>query len=129
MLAMALLISLPITLSGGIEYPKTCPYGINILNLSTDTFRESEEFCLAADLPKKASLSVKISGGGVIMSVAPNNPVNFSYNRQTDTFTVNHGGQSAYMHIMLSTQENHVLEYYENGSVSPTRTREITFIP
>ncbi len=119
------------------EYSEFCNYGRNILYLENDTFQVDEGLGLAADLPEGTSLMVKLSGGIWFMSVSSiTNWIYSGYNSITRSqeFTATAPGGSSELHIIIpwenvdsnNTDDHKILiEYFENGSSSPTRSKEI----
>ena len=118
-------------------YPETSGYGKNVLYLERDTFSTSDDLSLAANLPEGTSLMVKLKGGLWGYRAFSQGPKNwditiYDNNNQEQEFTAISPGQICDLSILFNVPvgEQHVftIEYYENGAVSPTRTRQITVI-
>ncbi|MCL2511183.1 MAG: hypothetical protein FWF09_03945 [Bacteroidales bacterium] len=143
----------PLTVS--ITYPATGASGDNILSeyvTEVTTLRGPEyNYSMKADVPEGMSLKIVLKGGFYASWYYSNTPppinwtVNFpDYDSETQifiqTFTVTEGGKpndlaiQAYDPIGLDgqtqiTDQSYIMvEYYENGSVTPTKTKTMKVI-
>lgn len=110
-----------------IVYPEFSNYGENILFGEKTIF--TSNMSLAAELPKGASLKIVIKNGMWYYRNDPCGPVNwtiseYNYGLQQQTFTVTESGKSCDVFILFNPG-THVIEYYENNSVTPTRIKTI----
>ncbi|MFC2113611.1 hypothetical protein ACFLTA_10115 [Bacteroidota bacterium] len=115
-------------------YQKTSEYGHNVLYLDRDTFYTSEELSLAAELPAGTSLKVIMKGGMWHYRAFPMGPKNWDISiyhsgTQSQEFSATSPGDSSDVNIKFTvetgSQSKFIIEYYENGTSSPTRIREI----
>jgi len=126
-----------------IEYPEYSSYGLNILNSSVDSIVSNTGYSMAADLPRGVSLKIRLSGGLWGIRISPNGPVNwnlseYAWDTESQEFTAIESGKPCNLLIQFdpyspndSTKRAHniLVEYYENLSALPTRTKTITVTP
>lgn len=115
-----------------IVYPEFSNYGENILfgdkvNFSPGFFVSS----LSAELPKGTSLKIIIKGGLWGYRGMPNGPINWTittYNetKQEQSFTATESGKNCDLSIQFESG-THTIEYYENNSIIPTKTKIFTY--
>lgn len=109
--------------SNSIEYPEFSNYGENILYGDKTNF--SSGLSLSANLPKGTSLKIVIKGGIWYYRAIPNGPVNWTisdYNNEQQTFVATESGKSCDLSIEFASG-THTIEYYENNSLTPTKTK------
>jgi hypothetical protein len=132
--------------TGLINYPEFSVYGENILFADKSNFNTTTRYSLAADLPEGAELKIKLSGGLWFYEVAPNGPKNwtvsqYNENDQTQIFTSTLPGKESDMKIQFAIpykfkgdsinnpgtihNDTITIEYYENLSEFPTKTKTI----
>ena len=119
--------------TNNIVYPEFSNYGENILFGNKTTFSSSSALSMAANLPFGTALKIiiKISDNNHIWGIqaAPNGPINWSMstfnNSMTQTFTAINSGTNSDLIISFSPGV-YTVEYYENNSTTPTRTKDIT---
>ncbi|HWR57446.1 MAG TPA: hypothetical protein VN328_01040, partial [Thermodesulfovibrionales bacterium] len=123
-----------------IQYPQNGPNGLNILfgtedltipaTIDTTISDPGKFYDLAADLPKGASLKVimKLTAGKPWgLNVISN--WNYSiWNGADQTFTAIESGKSYSLRLYLLKGTSFVIEYYENNSITPTRTKQVTVV-
>jgi hypothetical protein len=111
--------------------------GRNVLCLGKDTFHVGQELSLAADLPEGTSLRIVLSGGLWWYRVMPNGPENwdisiYDYVGQLQEFKATSPGERSDVNINFDvprgSSSKFKIDYYENTSESPTRTREIVVV-
>ena len=115
-----------------ITYPATGASGINLLNDSVVKFKSSIGYSLTANLPEGTALKVVIRGTKGTWSYraipAPTNWLVGMFDNATlsQTFTVTKTGEANDCYIIFGNNADSVIvEYYENGSLTPTRTKTI----
>lgn len=94
------------------------------------------DYSIAADLPKGASLKIILKGGVWYYRVSPDGPVNwdvsqYNFSQKSQIFTSIETGTSCDISIhfgFVNEQEDLQIEYYENGSSSPTKIKNLTII-
>ena len=128
-------------LQGVIVYPKHGKYGL--LNVLADDFVEAKkteygrfEYSLYAEVPVGAGLKIVIKtksddpymDWGGIVTVGIENWRYTYYDRiaKSNTFTVWESGKPADLSVVFGS--NCYIEYYENGSKTPTKVKEIKVI-
>ncbi len=123
--------------SQSIVYPEFSEYGENILFGDKTLFSTFRDYSLSAYLPRGASLVIKLSGGLWFYRASPRGPVNWKiseYNSQmkTQTFTVEESGTSCDLGIQLAFGQDStnleagiLIEYFENGSETATRSKMV----
>ncbi|NLJ82485.1 MAG: hypothetical protein GX330_05100 [Bacteroidales bacterium] len=120
--------------SKNIDYPEFSTYGENILygekTSFSDDWSSDWNLSLAANLPKGASLKIIIKGGLWSYEALPNKPVNwtiseYDFNLQQQTFTATESGKNCDLIISFEESGTYTIEYYENNSTIPTRTKTI----
>lgn len=118
-------------------YHKTSTYGRNILFLETDTFYITQKLSMAAELPEGTSLRIVLSGGMWGYRVSPGGPKNwditiYDFGMQIQEFRATMPGDSSDLRIMFEVPQGlsgkFRIDYYENGSESPTRIRDIMVV-
>lgn len=129
--------------TASIQYPEFSNYGENILFLGKTEFKVNQkdvnqEYSMAADLPPGAHLKIKLSGGIWYYRVLPDGPVNWDVSRYdqeslSQTFTSVNPDQSCDLNIefefigdSLTSGTGILVEYFENLSDTPTRTKVLT---
>lgn len=131
-----------------IEYPQYSNYGENILYADKTDIIPEVWYSMAAILPEGADLKVVISGGLWYLVAMPDGPVNWSkttYDSEAkrQIFTAMETGKSCDLKIQFKApfmetgdttdlsgiiQDNEItIEYFENNSVTATRTKTILF--
>lgn len=117
-----------------IDYPETTKYGVNVLSGDADSLAVSiqNEFSFAANVSKGGSLKIVMKGGNWRYYIAPFPPINWditSYDNvnQEQTFTVTESAKESNLKLMFDSG-NPVIEYYENNSLVPTKTKHILII-
>ncbi len=120
--------------SKNIDYPEFSTYGENILYGEKTSFNDDWSsdwnLSLAANLPKGVSLKIIIKGGLWSYEALPNKPVNwtiseYDFNLQQQTFTATESGKNCDLIISFEESSTYTIEYYENNSTIPTRTKSI----
>jgi hypothetical protein len=132
--------------TGFIDYPETSPYGNNILNDKDSVFTIGvmDKYSMAANLPKGASLKIKLefaeggdpAGAYWAFEAAPSGPINWKntiYDSENNSqiFEVMESGEIADLKIMfMATAESNIrINYYENNPDTVTKSRIITITP
>lgn len=108
-------------------------YGRNILHESVDTIYKRQGYSLVASLPSGVTLKVKLRGCLWWIQTAPEGPLNwnfsnFNFNDYSQVFTTIEPGKESELHISFDEpriRDNLIIEYYENNSENPTKTREV----
>ncbi len=135
-----------------IEYPEFSNYGENILFPGKIIFNENSRYSLAANLPHGTLLKVVLRGGLWHYAVLSDGPVNwtvsrYNENEQQQSFTSTESGKDCDLKIEFTipyTQTDTVnndtsvyvlptkpetdtifIDYYENMSEEPTKTKTI----
>jgi len=115
-----------------IQYPKTSPYGINILNdsLTTIDYNINENFgySMAAYLPIGTNLKIILRGGLWWYRAMPNGPINWTislYSNEIQTFIATESGKNCDLAIQLPYNDTITIEYYENNSITPTKIKQL----
>ncbi len=109
-------------ITNNIIYPEFSNYGENILYEDKVSF--GSNLSLAAELPNGTSLKIVIKGGMWSYEVMPNGPVNWTiseYENGEQTLVATESGTNCDLNIEFEPG-THTIEYYENGSESPTKT-------
>jgi len=119
-----------------IEYPEFSDYGENILFGDKNAFIKEEMYSMAADLPPGAELTVRLSGGLWGYETLPDGPVNwdvsdYDWESESQVFSSIESGRSCDLIITFladttATGEGILVEYFEDQSGAPTRTKMIT---
>jgi hypothetical protein len=113
-----------------IDYPEEGLYGKNILSLN-DTIYGGDYFSLAANLAEGTSLKIKINGFDSAMwyyAVGSSNNwsiTQFDYETKSQEFTAIESDHSCDLN-MLFDNGKFLIEYFEMGATSPTRSKTIT---
>ncbi len=118
-----------------IDYPAKGGFGDNILNLGRDTFYNNVNYSMAANLSTNCSVKIFMKGGMWWYTAIPTptnwtvSAYNFSDSSQTFTSTFNGEPCDLSIHFAADTSNsksgNISIEYYENGNISPTRTKTL----
>lgn len=119
-----------------IDYPEISNYGINILHdsiIKVECVKGKEPipiYSMAADLPVGTSLIIVLKGGIWYYRVDPDGPINwtvsqYNFNNESQTFKATVSGQSCDLNIEFYGPDTLAIEYYENNSVLPTKTKEV----
>ncbi|MFW5821698.1 MAG: hypothetical protein ACOCWA_10425 [Bacteroidota bacterium] len=135
-----------------IEYPEFSNYGENILYPGKTNFNQNTGFSLAANLPHGTRLKVVLRGGLWYYEVLPEGPVNWTVSRYNETeqqqsFTSTESGKDCDLKIEFTIPYTHTdtiyndssiyvqptkpetdtifIDYYENMSEEPTKTKTI----
>jgi hypothetical protein len=124
--------------TGGIKYPETGKYGLNILDLEKTEYA-SDTYSMKAILPEGTSLQVKIMGEfhwyfPAFQTDTGWNPSEWNNSDNSRTFTSVHTGEIDFEMMLESFQSDSLITYtnkidilvYENSTVEPTWTKEIT---
>lgn len=114
-----------------IVYPELSPYGENVLYGDRTAFSDYE-CSMAANIPIGSSLKIVLKNSSWHIRVMPNGPINWtlsSYNNenQSQTFTATESGKSCDLFFQFASSDPITVEYYENNSITPTRTKIIYF--
>jgi hypothetical protein len=112
-----------------IEYPKTGLYGSNILSIN-DTIYSGYDYSLAANVPERTTLMIKITGmsAGQIWYYSLGSNANWSITQFTgnsQTFTAISSGASCDLHMVEFSPGYYLIEYFESSSSNPTRKKII----
>ncbi|MFW5872887.1 MAG: hypothetical protein ACOCVN_02760 [bacterium] len=129
-----------------IQYPENSNYGENILYPGKNNFKTFNNYSLAADLPIGTNLKVVLKGGNWYYQTMPNGPINWDVSNydhalKIQEFTSKEGGKSCDLKIGFSieqpqaggdstnweliTKDTITVEFYENNSGVPTKTKMI----
>lgn len=119
-----------------IEYPEYSTYGENILYGNKVEFLSMPgTYSMAANLPVGNQLRIKMTGGYWGISIMPDGPVNWEFSKFDDqnksqVFTVKESGTPSDLKIMFDFGDPIIpfdvtVEYFENSSDVPTRTKVI----
>ena len=114
-----------------IEYPEYSEYGENVLFEDKANFKSFPEFnTMAADIPIGNTLKIILTGGFWGIQTLPDGPVNWEYSQydqinKTQTFTVKEPGTSSDLKIVFEPGETITIEYFENSTVTPSKTKVI----
>ncbi|MDX2430497.1 MAG: hypothetical protein QNK35_06160 [Bacteroides sp.] len=122
--------------SESIVYPEFSEYGENVLFGDKSIFDNYADYSLSAYLPRGASLMIRMSGGMWYYRVSPNGPLNWKvseYNMttKTQTFTAIESGASCDLAFQFgfdqdsTNLEGILIEYFENGSETATRSKTV----
>lgn len=114
--------------TNNIIYPEFSTYGENILFGDKTTF--SSNLSLAANLPKGSSLKIIIKSGRWAYQIGQNGPINWAISTydnelQQQTFTAIESGRSCDLNFEFIQGSSHIIEYYENNSLIPTRVKTV----
>lgn len=128
-----------------IEYPEFSDYGENILYEDKSNFKTNFKYSLAANLPEGTKLKVILKGGLWYYEVLPSGPKNWTvsqYNESTQSqiFTSSESGKECDLKIDFDIpymyngdslnspdiqSDTITIDYYENSSEIPTKTKVI----
>jgi len=124
--------------TNSIEYPEYSIYGENILYGDKADFIINIGYSLAANLPVGTNLTIRLSGGLWYYQTLPNGPVNWSvseydHEARSQQFTSKQPGEPCDLIIefgftgdSLNSGTGILVEYFENLSDKPTRTKKLT---
>jgi hypothetical protein len=118
------------TYSNNIVYPETGLFGQNVLFGNRSTIAVGE-YSITANLPKGTSLKIVVTSDRVAFGAFPDTPVNFTLSN--NTLTSVESGKSCDIKFVVRpaytffeyTNNNIVIDIYENGNVTPTHTKTI----
>lgn len=120
------------------SYPATTNYGRNILNDAITECTIGKKYSVAADTPEGLALRIVIKGGVWYLNGGIDGPINWqasSYNKNKQTFTSYQSGLRSDLKIEFpgtdgngNTVEYITIEYYENLSSTPTKTKKIRLV-
>lgn len=118
-----------------VDYPVKGSFGDNILYLGRDTFSYNVNYSMAANLSPNCSVKIFMKGGmwWYIALPAPINWTVSGYNfaDSSQIFNSTFNGQPCDLSILFtadtskSNSGNISIKYYENGNISPTRTKTL----
>lgn len=116
-----------------ISYPVMGIHGPNILNNSVTTCNPQQAYSMKAELPQGTALKIIIKGEkyGWAYAIAPVslNWTISTYNdvTQSQEFVVTESSKANDIYLIFnSSTEPITIEYYENNSLTPTKTKQIT---
>ncbi len=117
-----------------IKYPEFSEYGENILFPDLDTVYTNGNYSLAAELPTGTEVKIILSGNIWWYQALPHGPVNWTISdydevNRSQVFKSTESGKNCDLIISftdVTLQDKIKVEYYENASVEPTHTKEIT---
>lgn len=111
--------------TNNIEYPENGAYGNNVLYGDDTLYSSSNIYSLAANLPNGVNLKIIIKNGIWYINEFINWTVStYDYGSQQQIFTSTESGENCDLKIHFESGE-HIIEYYENNSATPTRTKTI----
>lgn len=115
--------------TNNIIYPEHTTYGYNILFGDITSFNGIENFSLAAYIPNGAFLKIVLKNSMWYYSGLPP-PINWTVSaydneNRIQTFTVTESGKNSDLRFHFGSSEPITIEYYENNSITPTRTKTI----
>lgn len=118
-----------------IEYPEFSDYGENILFGDKTVFKKETQYSMAADIPPGAQLTIRLSGGLWGYETLPDGPVNwnvsdYDWEFESQVFSSIESEKSCDLKIIFladttSTGEGILVEYFEDRSEIPARTKVI----
>jgi hypothetical protein len=130
-----------------IEYPEFSGYGENILFADKSNFKTNTQYSLAANLPVGTELKIILKGGSWFYRAMPNGPINWTISQydvtqKSQLFKSTSPGEKCDLSLEFYLQNIYVkgdtsgttektssdsitIEYYENMSDSPTKTKNI----
>lgn len=116
--------------TNNIVYPEYSTYGYNILYGDNTSFNGNEEISVAANIPKGASLKIVLKNSMWYYATSPNGPINwtvsiYDYENKQQTFTATESGKNCDLKLEFGSSDPITIEYYENNSITPTRTKTI----
>lgn len=119
----------PYQFTNNIVYPEYSSYGKNILYGDITSFDATNALSLAAYLPNGASLKIILKNSLWYFSGIPA-PINwtissYDYENQEQTFIVTESGKNCDLRFSFGSDSPITIEYYENNSITPTRTKII----
>ena len=126
------------TFTKNIQYPQTGIYGLNILygtenisipaSISATSSNPGSYYDLSAFLPLGTSLKINIQlNNGQAWGI--NSMLNWDFtqwNNIDQTFTAIESGKSCNLRLDLFSNSTFTIKYYENNSITPTKTKQIT---
>jgi len=116
------------TINKSINYPETTSFGTNVLFLNKLIATGSETMSFSADVPRGMKLKVKILGRGFGYSpFSVNNWTVSTFDNQTasQTYEVTESGKKSDLKFSIFGDDTLSVEYYENGAILPTRTKQL----
>lgn len=127
-----------------IGYPEFSNYGENVLYEGKDVFTKDVNYSLAAELPRGTQLKIVMKGGLWWYVAMPDAPVNWTISNydqeeKSQVFTATESGTDCDLKLQFDliyetpsdTTEGGIygetiyIDYFENGSATPTRTKTI----
>ena len=116
-----------------IVYPPSGEYGANILSDDVTSVNRKGYYTMRADVPKGMSLKIVLRDGEWFIEGAPATPFNWKIGEYDDInlcqeFTVKESGKTCDLKLDFdakSFSEYITIEYYENGSETPTKTKNL----
>jgi hypothetical protein len=117
---------------GSIKYPATGLYGANILSDDVTEVNADLEYSMSTETPSGASLKIILKNG--IWFYDPHATTNWTVslyddNTQSQTFTVTETGKISDLFLSFDDKDPNqspiTVEYYENGAVTPTKTKQL----
>ncbi len=120
-----------------IEYPETGHYGLNILNEVNSIFAQGTSYSLHAQFTSENSLKVTFDNSSsdinnMIWWIEGGSEINYAVSGYDDvngiqTFESWSNSIESDVNISFSGSGSALLEIYENGSDSPTKTKNISW--
>ena len=124
-----------------ITYPAEGRYGLNILADEVTTVIRWQKYSMKANIPTGAKLKIRIKGrlplpGESIYSWGAYTPVtsenwlvsDWDPTLNANTMTVIEGGKPCDLQILVDSDSDITIEYYENEATEPTKVRSISVI-
>ena len=117
---------------GAITYPATGLYGANILSDDVTEVDVNLEYSMSAETPSESDLKIILKDG--LWFYDPHATTNWtvtSYNDNTQSqiFTVTQTGKISDLFLSFNDKDPNqspiTVEYYENGAVTPTKTKQL----
>jgi len=115
-----------------IFYPATGLYGANILSDDVTEVDANLEYSMSAETPSGSDLKIILKDG--LWFYDPHATTNWtvtSYNDNTQSqiFTVTQTGKRSDLYLSFDDKDPNqsaiTVEYYENGAVTPTKTKQL----
>lgn len=113
------------------NYPESSAYGLNILYDGLDTLIADEPYSMTATIPEGSSLKIIIRNGMWYYSITSKENWTISKYSGEQTFEVSESGRLSNLNIFFDQayrQGNLTIEFYENGSETPTNIKKITVV-
>lgn len=117
------------TISCTISYPRSGLHGDNVLELNRNVYLISTNYSLTAELQNDCTLKIVIKGledgfwGYPLRSIHNWSLSSFDWNEYTQTFVTS--DNSCDLNLYFSAWGQYSVEYFENGSDTPTITKTI----